>query len=40
MVIFNPFGTAIAVTKLAGIFLLVSEILNIIDSIYVICKYK
>lgn len=39
-IIFNPFGTAIAITSLAGIFLLVSEILNIIESIYVIVKFK
>lgn len=40
IVIFNPFGTAIAITTLAGIFLLVSEIANIIESIYVIAKFK
>lgn len=40
IIIFNPFGTAIALTSLAGIFLLVSEILNIIESIYVIIKFK
>lgn len=40
IVIFNPFGTAVAITTLAGIFLLVSEIANIIESIYVIAKFK
>lgn len=40
IVVFNPFGTAIAITSLAGIFLLVSEIANIIESIYVIVKFK
>lgn len=40
IIIFNPFGTAVALTTLAGIFLLISEILNIIESIYVIVKFK
>lgn len=40
IVIFNPFGTAIAITTLAGIFLLVNEVVNIIESIYVIVKFK
>ncbi|MBO5478953.1 MAG: DUF308 domain-containing protein [Clostridia bacterium] len=40
IIIFNPFGTAIAITTLAGIFLLVSEIVNIIESIYVLAKFK
>lgn len=40
IVIFNPFGTAIAITTLAGMFLLISEILNIIESIYMIAKFK
>ena len=40
IVIFNPFGTAIAITALAGIFLLISEIINIIEAIYVIVKFK
>lgn len=40
IIIFNPFGTAIAITSLSGIFLLISEILNIIEAIYVIIKFK
>lgn len=40
IIVFNPFGTAIAITSLAGIFLLISEILNIVESIYVIVKFK
>jgi uncharacterized membrane protein HdeD (DUF308 family) len=40
IIIFNPFGTAIAITTLAGVFLLISEVLNIIESIYIIFKYK
>lgn len=40
IVIFNPFGTAITITALIGIFLFISQILNIIESIYVIRKFK
>lgn len=40
IIIFNPFGTAVAITSLAGIVLLISEILNIIESIYVLVKFK
>ena len=40
IIIFNPFGTAIAITSLAGIFLCVSEILNIVESVYIMIKFK
>jgi uncharacterized membrane protein HdeD (DUF308 family) len=40
LIIFNPFGTAIAITKLAGIFLFISEVLTILESICIICKLK
>lgn len=40
IVIFNPFGTAITITALIGIFLFISQVLNIIESIYVIRKFK
>jgi uncharacterized membrane protein HdeD (DUF308 family) len=40
VIIFNPFGTAVTVTKIAGIILFISEFLNIIESIYIICKFK
>ncbi len=40
IVIFNPFGTAIAITTLSGVFLLVNEIVNIIESIYIMVKFK
>lgn len=39
LIIFNPFGTAIAITLLAGILLLVSEVINIIESIYIMTKF-
>lgn len=40
IIIFNPFGTALTITALIGIFLLISQLLNIIESIYVIIKFK
>lgn len=40
VIIYNPFGTAVAITSLAGILLLINETINIIESIYVIAKFK
>ncbi len=40
VIVYNPFGTAVAITSLAGILLLVNEIINIAESIYVIAKFK
>lgn len=39
VVILNPFGTAVAITALAGILLLSSEIINIIEAIYIMRKF-
>ena len=40
LIIFNPFGTALAITSLAGIFLCISEVLNIVEAVYVMVKVK
>lgn len=40
VVLFNPFGTAIAITSLAGILLFINEVVNILESIYIIIKFK
>lgn len=40
VIVFNPFGTAVAITSLAGILLLINETINIVESIYVIVKFK
>ena len=40
VIVYNPFGTAIAITSLAGILLLINEVINIVESIYVIAKFK
>ena len=40
LIIFNPFGTAVAITSLAGIFLCISEVLNIVEVIYIMVKVK
>lgn len=39
IIIVNPFGAKITITALCGIFLLISEIINIIESIYMIKKF-
>lgn len=36
--IFNPFGSMIAITTFAGIILLVTEVGNIIESFYLLFK--
>ena len=36
IILLNPFGTAIAITQLCGIFLFVSEVINIIESIFML----
>ena len=38
VMIFNPFGSMIAITTIAGIILLVTEIGNIVESIYLLFK--
>ena len=38
LMIFNPFGSMIAITTLAGIILLVTEVGNIIESFYLLFK--
>ena len=40
LLIVNPFESTIAIVSLAGIFLLVTEIVNIIEDIYVFAKIK
>lgn len=36
VIILNPFSTAVAITTICGIFLLVSEIINIIESVFML----
>ena len=36
LIIFNPFGTAVTIARLCGIFLLISEVISLIDSIFFI----
>lgn len=38
--IINPFASAIAITSLIGIFLLISELTNIFECIYVLSIIK
>lgn len=40
IMIINPFSSMIAITTLAGIFLLLTEIANLIESIYTLNKVK
>ena len=40
LIILNPFGSIIAISLLAGIFLLMTEIVNLIENIYLIIKLK
>lgn len=39
IILFNPFKTAVMVTRIYGIFLLIAEVLNIFESIYML-KYR
>jgi len=36
----NPFDSSITITTLAGIFLLISEIIGLVESIYILIKIK
>lgn len=38
LIILNPFGTVVAITTIAGIILLVTEIANIFESLYLLIK--
>lgn len=38
IMLFNPFGSAVALTTVAGVILLISEIGNIVESVYVLSK--
>lgn len=40
LLIVKPFSSTIAITSVAGIFLLITEIINLIDSIIVLTKMK
>ena len=40
LLIANPFGSLMALTELAGMFLLVTETINLLESIYVLIKIK
>lgn len=40
VLIINPFGSSIVITQLAGILLLITEVINLIESIYVLIKIK
>ena len=40
VLIINPFASMITITTLAGIMLLVSEIVSLIESIYLLVKVK
>ncbi len=40
LLIVNPFGSLMALTELAGMFLLVTETINLLESIYVLIKIK
>jgi len=40
LLIVNPFTTTLAITTIAGIMLLISEIVNLVESIYVLIKIK
>ena len=40
VLIINPFGSSIVITTLAGILLLITEVINLIESIYVLIKIK
>lgn len=40
LVLLNPFGTAITVTVISGVFLLITAISDIIESFYIISKIK
>ena len=40
LLIVNPFTTTLTITTIAGIMLLISEIVNLVESIYVLIKIK
>ena len=40
LIILNPFGSMITITLLSGIFLLVTEVFNLIENIYLLIKLK
>ena len=40
LIILNPFGSIIAISLLSGIFLLMTEIVNLIENIYLMIKLK
>ena len=40
LLILKPWGTALAITTIAGIFLLVTEIINLLESISILIKIK
>lgn len=40
LLITNPFSSAVTITALSGIFLLISEIISLCESIYVLSKIK
>lgn len=40
LLIVNPFGSLMALTELAGMFLLVTETINLLESIYVLIKIR
>lgn len=40
LLIINPFASFITITVMAGVFLLITEVINLIESIYVLIKLK
>ncbi len=40
IILLNPFATAITVTAISGIMLLSSEIINLVESIYLVSKFN
>ena len=40
LLIINPFASFMTITVMAGVFLLITEVINLIESIYVLVKLK